>query len=199
MFGSRKDKFDSAGDPDGGAPGDGARGDGGGEGGGGADFEAAGQIEDLLKQVETLQRDRDQFQEKYIRTLADYQNSQRRATTNEREAKAQGIRGVVLNILTVLDHFDLALGVDTEKASAAQVVLGVQVIRDELMRVLTSHGVTLVNPAPNAEFDPQKHQAVMQEVADDIEPGRVVRTLQPGYAMDDRLIRPAMVAVRPTE
>ncbi len=195
MFGSRKDK------PDSDLPGDagGAEGTGGSGSDANADFEAAGQIEDLLKKVEELQRDRDHFQDKYIRTLADYQNSQRRATTNEREAKAQGIRGVVLNILTVLDHFDLALGVDTEKATAAQVVLGVQVIRDELMRVLTSHGVALVNPAPNSEFDPQKHQAVMQEAAEGIAPGNVVRTLQPGYAMDERLIRPAMVAVKPKE
>jgi molecular chaperone GrpE len=165
----------------------------------GDDFQAAGQIEDLMKRVDDLQRERDAFQEKYIRTLADYQNSQRRASLNEREAKAQGIRGVVLNILTVLDHFDLALGVDTSKANAEQVVNGVRVIRDELMRTLTSHGVSLVNPAPNDEFDPQKHQAVVQENAEGVEPGRIVRTLQPGYSLDDRLIRPAMVAVKPKE
>jgi molecular chaperone GrpE len=163
-----------------------------------ADFEAAGMIEDLQKQVESLTVDRDHYQDKYIRTLADYQNSQRRALTNEREAKSQGIKSVTLNILTVLDHFDLALGVDATKATAEQVITGVKVIRDELMRVLTTHGVVVINPAPNDEFDPKQHQAVLQEPSDAVEPGRVVKTLQPGYALEDRLIRPAMVSVRPT-
>lgn len=170
-----------------------------------ADFAAAAQLEDMLKQVgeltaraEAAERDRDHFQERYIRTLADYQNSQKRAVLNEREARAQGVKGVVLNILTVLDHFDLALGVDAGKASAQQVVDGVRVIRDELMKVLAGQGVAIVSPQPNDEFDPQRHQAVMQEDAPGVEPGRIVRTLQPGYALEDRLVRPAMVAVRPT-
>lgn len=202
MFGSRKNK-DQGGEGGGpeqqrpGEPGERPEGDG--------DFDAAAQMEDLLKQLDEAQkragdaeRDRDHFQDRYIRTLADYQNSQRRALQNERDAKSQGVKSVVLNILTVLDHFDLALNVDTSKASAEQVVTGVKVIRDELMRTLTNHGVAIVSPQANDEFDPQRHQAVVQENVESVEPGRIVKTLQPGYVLEERLVRPAMVSVRPT-
>lgn len=169
-----------------------------------SDFAAAGQIEDMNNQLAELEgklaealRDRDHFQEKYMRTLADYQNSQKRASANERQAKTQGVRSVLSNILTVLDHFDLALGVDTSTATAQQVVDGVRVIRGDLMRTLSNHGVALIAPQAGDEFNPLQHQAVMQEQTEAVEPGRVVKTLQPGYSIDEQLVRPAMVSVRP--
>src|SRR4029434_2373249 len=60
----------------------------------------------------SLQAQVDELNSKYLRTLADYQNSQRRAVATEREAREQGIRAIVLNVLPVLDHFDLALAQD---------------------------------------------------------------------------------------
>jgi molecular chaperone GrpE len=146
-----------------------------------------------------LQHQLDDLNDKYLRTLADYQNSQRRAVANEREAKEQGIKSVVLNVLPVLDHFELALGQDVSKVTAEQLLKGVLVIRDELVKVLANHGVAAIAPRANDEFDPNKHQAVTRQEAEGVEPGRVVATLQTGYLMGERVVRPAMVAVRPAE
>lgn len=165
------------------------------EGGGGADEGA----EETQKLIAKLQAERDDLNQRYLRTLADYQNSQRRAAGNEREAKQQGITAITLNILPVLDHFDLALNQDTTKVSAQQIVSGVRVIRDELMKVLQTHGINVINPQPDDEFDPTKHQAVVQARDTDIRPGHIAATLQTGYALNDRIIRPAMVSVRPPE
>ena len=66
-------------------------------------------------------------------------------------------------------------------------------------RVLQAQGVTVLAPGPNDEFDPMRHQAVMQENRKGVEPGRIVDTLQAGYVMGDRIVRPAMVSVAPAE
>lgn len=149
------------------------------------------------QQIAKLQAERDDVNQRYLRTLADYQNSQRRALSNEKEAKQQGITSVVLNALTVLDHFDLALAQDPSTATAESIISGVKVIRDELMKVLQNHGVQIIAAAPNGEFNPAFHQAVMQTENPEIEPGRIVSTLQTGYQLNDRVIRPAMVSIRP--
>jgi len=136
-----------------------------------------------------------------LRVMADFQNYQRRSLQNEAQAKAFGVAGVVERIITVLDHFDMAINQDASKASAEQIIAGVRVIREELLKVLQQHGVTLVNPAPNDEFTPGSHEAIMQQSADGVEPGRIVQTFQPGYAMNysgvERMIRPAKVVVAP--
>lgn len=155
------------------------------------------ELDAAQQQIAKLQAERDDINQRYLRTLADYQNSQRRALSNEKEAKQQGITSVVLNALTVLDHFDLALAQDPTKATTESIISGVKVIRDELMKVLQNHGVHLIAAAPNDMFDPAVHQAVMQTENPDIEPGHIVAALQPGYQLNDRVIRPAMVSIRP--
>jgi len=157
------------------------------------------QLDAAQQQIAKLEAERDDLNQKYLRTLADYQNSQRRAMNNEREAKQQGISSVVMNVLTVLDHFDLALAQDPAKATVESIVSGVKVIRDELMKVLQNHGVSLINAPRNGEFNPAVHQAVVQTQHDDVEPGHIVSTLQTGYMLGDRVIRPAMVSIRPME
>lgn len=155
--------------------------------------------EGLEQQLAQVSAERDEAHQKYLRTLADYQNSQRRAVANEREARTQGLTSVVLGILPVIDNFDLALGQDPAKVTVDQLMSGVRVIRDELLRVLQKYGVEVVNPQPNDVFDPTRHQAVIQQDVSEVEPGHIVATLQAGYAMGDRVIRPASVSVRPRQ
>ncbi|HRJ49411.1 MAG: nucleotide exchange factor GrpE [Phycisphaeraceae bacterium] len=163
-------------------------------------------FERLASRAAELEQQFADAQAKYLRSLADFQNFQRRALLNEQEARLQGRGQVVQSLLGVLDNFDLALNVDTMTATAEQVVKGVRVIREELLRILQSHGVNLLSPEQGDEFDPMVHQAVVQQEDDSVPPGRIVATLQPGYTLctslpgeprQERVIRPAMVAVRP--
>lgn len=149
--------------------------------------------------VEQLRRDLDAANDRYIRALADYQNFQRRARLNEEEAARQAMTGVLMSIVPVLDHFDFALD-QLSKGGAGNpeaVVEGMRAIRAELVKALGSHGVSIIAPAPNEEFDPHRHQAVTQQPAGEsgVEPGRVLATFQAGYALGERVIRPAKVAV----
>jgi molecular chaperone GrpE len=159
--------------------------------------EQQGGADDFEQQLAQAAAERDEANQKYLRTLADYQNSQRRAVANEREARTQGVTSVVLSVLPVLDHFDLARAQDPASVKADQIMAGVQVIRDELLRVLQKFGVEVLSPRPNDEFDPMRHQAVVQQDVEGIEPGNIVATLQAGYSMGERVVRPATVSVRP--
>ena len=163
--------------------------------------EGAGPVADQpgSEEAEQLRHELDEVRERYQRALADYQNFQRRSRTNELEARESGVRCVVEDLLSVLDHFDLALNQDFSVLSADQLAKGVKVIRDELFRALERRNVALIAPEPNAEFEPGQHEAVMQQPAEGVEPGRVSVMMQVGYMLGQRVVRPAKVAVAPSE
>lgn len=167
------------------------------------DAEAVGHVESAAQasdaELARLTAERDELLEKYQRSLADFRNYQQRALQNERESRRQGQADVVASVIRILDFFELALGQDPEKATAAAIIGGVGMIRDELLRSLTSHGVSLVEPRVNEEFDPLRHQAVQQMAREGVEPGHVSQVMQTGYAIADRVLRPAKVAVAPRE
>lgn len=170
---------------------------GGACGSGGGEPLADGDPDVTAEMIDQLTAERDEALMSWKRSLADYQNFQRRAAQNETEAHRQGVTSVLGSILPVLDHFDLALTQKPTDESSTKILEGVQVIRGELIKALENHGITLVNPLPNDEFDPNKHSAIAQLAAQGVEPGRVSMTMQPGYMLGDRVIRSAKVGVAP--
>lgn len=160
------------------------------------DLDAAS-LNDKLAQ---LTAELDDAKARALRLMADYQNYQRRAYLNEDVAKQQGIASVVASVVPVLDHFDIALNQDPAKASAQQIIDGVRVIREELLKALAQRGVGVIAPQPNDEFFPGRHEAIMQQPADGILPGHIVQCYQLGYTLGpDRVLRPAKVVVAPAE
>lgn len=147
------------------------------------------------QRIEQLEADLAEMENKYQRSLADFQNYQRRAARSEQQARTHGADRVLASIIPVLDHFDHALKIDLATATPDQVAAGVRVIQDELVKALTTHGVEQLAPQPGEEFDPNRHEALMRQPAGEHAPGSVVQLLQPGYAVGERVIRPAKVAV----
>ena len=133
------------------------------------------------------------------RALADFANYQRRASQNEQQAVRSGEAGVVRSMLAVLDHFDLALDQDKGQVTVEQLLDGVQIVRDELFRSLETFGVERIAPEAGDEFDPNLHQAVLQQAAEGVAPNHVVAILQPGYTMGETVLRPAKVSVAPQD
>jgi len=137
----------------------------------------------------------EEWKAKYQRSLADFQNYQRRSIENEREARRQGVTSVVSNLLAVLDNFDLALKNDPTKASPEQIAQGVAMIRQQMLQALGAIDVRPIEPEAGAEFDPHRHEAVVQVEAPGVEPGHIATTFQAGYTLGDRVLRPAKVSV----
>ncbi|HEX2836835.1 MAG TPA: nucleotide exchange factor GrpE [Phycisphaerales bacterium] len=156
----------------------------------------------LMDKMGAMEAELEAAKGRAVRVMADFQNFQRRAAQNEQTARQSGVSAVATSVVGVIDHFDMALTQDPAKASAQQIIDGVKVIREELLRSLTRHGVTLIQPQANDEFHPGQHEAIMQQPADGVEPGRIVACFQTGYALQEgdtqRILRPAKVSVAPS-
>lgn len=147
-------------------------------------------ILDLQKQIE-------EKQQAYLRVLADFQNFQRRSRENEMRARDHGVAQVARAIVPVLENIDLALGHDLRALDASKLADTVDLMRSELLKALSQCGIERIEPTPGAEFDPTFHEAVMQQPADKIAPGRIAQCLQAGYRFGDLPLRSAKVAVTP--
>jgi len=146
-----------------------------------------------------LARDLADMEDRWKRALADFQNFQRRASGNEAQAHARGVRDACQGLLCVLDSLDLALSQDPQAVSAQQMHAAVGAIREEAAKALASQGVTAIDPSPGDAFDPAAHEAVMRQPARGVAPGHVSAIHQRGYAMGERVLRPAKVSVAPPE
>ena len=139
--------------------------------------------------------ERDALDDKLRRMMADYQNYARRAEQNVVVARQQTLMDVAKSLVTVLDHFDHALAADPEKTSSQDLLKGVGIVHDELLRVLAAYGIQRLEVEPGEPFDPNRHEALMRQPHDEIESNHVTAQMQPGYVIEDKTIRPAKVAI----
>jgi molecular chaperone GrpE len=143
--------------------------------------------------VAELQRDRDDYHDRWMRKAAEFDNYRRRIERERREQADQAVVNLLQELLLVVDDFDRALTVEAGEEAAAY-RKGVELIHTKLHDLLRKHGVTPIE-AIGADFDPNIHQAVVQEVSPDHRDGEVIGEMRKGYMINDRLLRPAMVKV----
>jgi molecular chaperone GrpE len=140
-----------------------------------------------------LERERDDFKDRWLRKSAEFDNYRRRIERERREQAEQSVVDLMQDLLSVVDDFDRALTVDAGEGGAAY-RKGVELIHGKLHDLLRRHGVKPIE-ALGADFDPNVHQAVMHEESPDHREGEVIGELRKGYTINDRLLRPAMVKV----
>jgi len=142
-------------------------------------------------QVADLQRERDDYYDRWLRKTAEFDNYRKRIERERREHASQAISDLLLELLLVVDDFDLAVSVETSDAGYRK---GVELIHAKLNDLLRRHGVRPIEAIGKA-FDPNVHQAVVQEASTEHREGEVIDELRRGYMIGDRLLRPAMVKV----
>lgn len=161
--------------------------------------EAIETTEDVAELVQQLQSERDQALASRQRALADFANYQRRAADNEKQARQLAVAGVVRSLLPVLDHFTIALNQDPRTTTADQFVAGIGLVYDELLKALAAQGVQRIEPKIGEEFTPGRHEAMMLKPLSGVGPNRIAVVMQVGYGLGDTVLRPAKVAVTPSE
>jgi molecular chaperone GrpE len=139
-----------------------------------------------------LQRERDDYYDRWMRKAAEFDNYRRRVERERREQADQAVVDILQELLLVVDDFDRALTVDSKGAESYK--KGIELIHSKLHDVLKKHGVKPIE-ALGADFDPNIHQAVMHEDAPGHRDNEVIAELRRGYTIGDRLLRPAMVKV----
>jgi molecular chaperone GrpE len=154
---------------------------------------AAAVLEDL-EALRTRAQQRDEYLDLLQRTRADFANYQKR-NQKEREQERRYWNGpLVLDLLPALDNLERATEAAKQAGETGPLVQGVAMVQAQLLDILRRHGVTPIE-AQHKPFDPNLHQAVMQQPAADQPPNTVVQVLERGYMIHDRVLRPARVAV----
>lgn len=144
-----------------------------------------------------LQTERDDLYQRLVRVTAEFQNSRKRLETEMEQRMEYANANLIKSLLPVIDNFERALAVDPTKTDSAAILKGLQLVHDQWMTVLKSQAVAEISPAPGEPFNPAFHQALMQQPDPKYENQgpTVVQTLQKGYSLNDRVLRPAQVAV----
>ena len=149
---------------------------------------------DLSDTAQILAGEIADLRNKLARWQADFSNLQRRSAQEILLARQNADADFAKAMLTVLDHFDMALSVDPTKVDAAAVLNGIKITYDELKKTLAQRGIQSFDPT-GEPFDPHRHEAIMQEAVSGTPPMTVLQTLQAGYKIGDRILRPAKVKV----
>ena len=145
-------------------------------------------------QLDELRRQLDDKQDRLLRALAEADNIRRRAQRDRDDYVKYATESLMRDLVPVLDNLDRALESARAAAGAASVVTGVELIQRELLRVLERSGVTRYS-AVGQPFDPTRHEAIARVVSTEAAPDTVVNETAPGYLLNGRVLRPAMVAV----
>jgi len=136
----------------------------------------------------------EEHQQRYLRAQADFDNFRRR-TIKEREELAQYATMKLLNqLLPVVDNFERAIAAAKQNSDFEALSKGVDMISRQFNQVLEQEGLKPME-AIGQPFNPEYHQAVMQEQSEEHEEGIVLEELQKGYMLKDKVLRPAMVKV----
>lgn len=149
---------------------------------------------DLLQ--EQLEKEKTRAEENYNRMLrlqADFDNFRRRTQMEKEDFYKYASENLLLNLLPVLDNFQRAL--EAKEDDPNKVIEGVEMIYRQIIDVLEKEGLTFIE-AVGTEFDPLKHEAVVQEpVSEKFGDNLVSQEFRRGYLLKDKVIRPSMVAV----
>jgi molecular chaperone GrpE len=150
--------------------------------------------------IEALKAENQDMRDKLLRTIAEMENLRKRTEREIGDTRSYAIAGFARDMLTATDSLSRALMVlpaearDSADPTVRSLIEGIEMTEREMQRLLAKHGVKPIE-AEGQKFDPHKHQA-MFEVPDPSRPeGTVVQVVQAGFAIGDRVLRPAMVGV----
>ena len=149
-------------------------------------------IEDLEKKIETLEKEKDDFQDKWMRSKADYENLEKQSTqTNTQE--------ILKNKLTLLSKFmtiyeDFIRAEDSLSKNNVD-TSGIEVIRKNIEKIFSENNITPIDDIVGKPFDPQIHEAVSVVEDDSVDDGTIIQEVSKGYYAEKRILKPSKVIV----
>ena len=150
-----------------------------------------------LGPIDQLIAERDQWKDRALRAVAEAENTKKRAEAQNNDARAYAIQRFARDLLGVADNLERALQAAPKDAegAAAGLITGLEMTQRSLLSAFEANNLVRVAPAAGEAFDPHLHQAMMEQPSTEVDGGKVIQTLQAGYALFGRTVRPAMVVV----
>ena len=152
-------------------------------------------VKDMEAQVQGEQDQKAAIQDQYLRSVADFQNFQKR-TAKEKADLAPAVKSKMVEaMLPVLDNFDLtAKNVKGENEGEEKIIKGYQLLHKQLLETLEAEGLKVV-PGEGEPFDPNVHEAIMREESEDVAEDHIMEEFRKGYLVGEKLVRASMVKV----
>lgn len=154
-------------------------------------------IKDVLKEV---QKERDENLAGWQRAKADLVNFRRQAASDSETSAKYAAKNVLLDILPVLDSFDMAIASPSWNTIDATWRKGMEGVYAQALTAARGHGLEQFNPKGGEAFNPEKHEAVGTEKTESDENDHTIaKVLQKGYSLNGTIVRPAKVIIYTTE
>jgi len=155
---------------------------------------------EAVDEVEQLRAERDDMRDRFMRALADAENSRKRGERDRREAEQYGGSKLARDMLPVFDNMKRAMETISEEQREASKALieGIELTMRELLNIFEKHGIRIVSPEVGDKFDPEYHQAMFEAPLPGTKSGDIIQVTAEGFMLHDRLLRPAQVGVSST-
>jgi len=150
-----------------------------------------------IDELEQIRAERDEFKDRFMRALADAENSRKRSDRDRREAEQYGGSKLARDMLPVYDNMKRALesASDNQGQSSDALIEGVELTMRELLSVFSKHGMTIIAPEVGDRFDPNIHESMFEAPLPGTKAGDIIQVSAEGFMLHDRLLRPAQVGV----
>ena len=139
-----------------------------------------------------IEEEYEKLKNDYLRLLAEFDNYRKRVSKEIEEAKEAAKRSIIKEFLVILDNLEKAIEMAYKHKDA--IIEGIELSIKSFKDMLKKHGVEEINPK-KVSFDPNLHDALMTQESDELPKNTVIQTVEKGYMLKDKLIRPAKVIV----
>ncbi|PZX18962.1 molecular chaperone GrpE [Palleronia aestuarii] len=154
----------------------------------------------IAAEMEALRAERDELRDRFVRALADAENSRKRSDRDRREAENYGGSKLSRDMLPVYDNLKRAVESisDEQREANAALIEGIELTMRELLNVFSRHGITVIKPEIGDRFDPKIHEAMFEAPVPETKAGDIIQVMGEGFMLHDRLLRAAQVGVSST-
>ncbi len=149
---------------------------------------------DLENHIESLESENERLKEKLLRLAAEFDNFKKRTDREFKQLQENANAGLINQFLPVLDNLERFLGAAESDEANDSLVNGMQLVYKGFLKVLTDQGLEPI-PAVGEDFDPEKHEAIMQRKVEGLDSHIVVEEHLKGYEINGRVIRHSKVIV----
>lgn len=137
----------------------------------------------------------DEYLDQLQRLQAEYENYRKRVIKEKEEFRKYVLEGFSYELLNVLDNIQRAVSVSSEKHKFSSLLEGINIVEKQFFELLKSQGVVPLKTGIGEKFDPHIHHAASHEPSKENPVDTIIKVLQPGYKIGNRILRPAMVVV----
>lgn len=147
-----------------------------------------------LDPIESLQAEATRWKDLAYRSQAELDNFRKRAAREAQEARAYANADLLRSLLPIMDNFEMGLEAARADSEKSMIFMGMSMVQRQIQDFLREMGVQEIE-AQGKTFDPNVHEAVMQEASTQAAEGTILRVTRRGYRLKDRLLRPSSVVV----